>query len=210
MTHKTALTLREAAFVFGTPLKEITRTVDAHAALSVSKVIKGKQRVRLLGMPDLMYFQALIDVGHLLTPEGRFELHQAFLASPKGPLVTFNKFQMPVKDLKRRVEEKLEVLRRLKDQVEGDPDDPFIKGTSVEVYRVGALFENYTLQQVQEDYPGLSLDQLKVAKEFSESIPKKGRPYPKKSTKRVLAGLNFDALDDLSSLSLRRINQQPQ
>lgn len=198
MSKATAITLREAAFVFGADVKEIARTVDEHAALSVAVALSGKRRVRMLGMPDLMYFQALIELGELLTPKGRLELHEALLSAPTVPLVSISKFQLPIKDIQASVEKRLEALRRIRDQVEGNPDDPLIRGTSVEVYRVAALFEGgASIDEIQKDYPGLSEAQIRKASEYAKVIPKKGRPYPKKSFKRALEEMNFDALDEL-------------
>lgn len=197
MTYEPALTLREAAFVFETPLKEITRKVEEHSALPVSMGMSGRRKVRLLGMNDLMYVQAINELEDYLTPKGRLALHEALLFASEHSLISINRLQLQVNDLKSSVEKRLETLRRLKDQVEGDSDDPFIKGTTIEVYRVGALFENYTLEEVQKDYPHLTTEQLKLAREYSKALPKQGRPYPKKSVKRVLTGLNFDALDEV-------------
>lgn len=200
MTRSTAVTLREAAFVFGAEVKEIVRAVDEHAALSVSAALSGKRRVRLLGMRDLMYFQALMDVGELLTPKGRLELHQALLSNSTKSSVSISKFQLPVGDLQRDVEKKLSMLQQLKSQVEGNIDDPFIKGTSVEVYRIAALFDGgATLDDVRTDYPRLTEAQCKLAVEYAKVVPKKGRPYPKKSFKQALKGLNLDALDELDT-----------
>ena len=198
MGHATAITLREAAFVFGAEVKEIARAVDEHAALSVSTALSGKRRVRLLGMPDLMYFQAMIDLGDLLTPKGRLELHEALRSASSKSSVPISKFQLSVKEIQHNVEKRLATLKILKNQVEGNPDDPVIKGTSVEVYRVAALFDGEsTLKEVAEDYPQLTNEQLNLAFEYSKVIPKKGRPYPKKSFKRALESMNFDALDSI-------------
>jgi uncharacterized protein (DUF433 family) len=198
MDQATTLTLREAAFVFGSDVKEIVRAVDEHSALSVSAALSGKRRMRLLGMPDLMYFEALIEVGELLTPKGRLELHEALLAAPNQASVSISKFQLPVAEIQHNVEKKLATLNRLKSRVEGNPDDPVIKGTSVEVYRIAALFEGgATLEEVKADYPQLADKQLNLAVEYARVVPKKGRPYPKQSFKRALENLNLDALDGL-------------
>lgn len=198
MSETTALTLREAAFVFGADIKEIARTVDEHSALSVVVALSGKRRVRLLGMPDLLYFQALAEVGNLLTPEGRLKLHEALLSTPTRQSVSISRFELRTKEIQAIVERKLEALRRIKDQVEGSADDPFIRGTSVEVYRVAALFDGKaSLEQIKQDYPQLTEAQINMALEYASIIPKKGRPYPKRSFKRALEEINFDALDEV-------------
>jgi uncharacterized protein (DUF433 family) len=198
MSEATALTLREAAFVFGADVKDIARTVDEHSALSLVVALSGKRKVRLLGMPDLLYFQALSEVGSLLTPEGRLKLHEALLSTPTRPSVSISRFELQTTDIQAVVEKKLEALRRIKGHVEGNADDPLIKGTAVEVYRVAALFDGEaSLEQIKQDYPQLSEIQIKMAVEYARIIPKKGRPYPKRSFKRALENLNLDALDEV-------------
>lgn len=197
MVEELALTLREAAFVFQKPLKEITRKVEEH--LEIPRVLgrMGKRRVRLLGMRDLLYVQALDDLEDYLSPKGRLALHESLVSPEENGIASVKLLKLQVDDLKTRIDERLRNLQKLKDQVEGDPDYPLIKGTDIEVYRVGALFKDYSLEEVQEDYPNLSEAQLKLAKEYSEALPKQGRPYPSKSTKRTLMDLDFSALDEV-------------
>lgn len=191
------LTLREAAFVFGETFKDIARVIDEHPELT-PKVAYGKRALRVLGKADLMYLQALREVGELLTPIGRRVLHEALINSHSAQEITVGEFVLHLDQLQCKVERRLQALNRLKDGVEGHPENPYIKGTDVEVYRISALLDGgATVEQVAEDYPLLTREQIKAAHEYAAAIPKKGRPYPKKSFKRATRTLNLDVLDEL-------------
>lgn len=65
------LTLRETAYVFGDKVKNIVPTNEEHASLGFTER-RGGRTLRVLGMPDLIYIQALNEMGELLSPKGRF------------------------------------------------------------------------------------------------------------------------------------------
>lgn len=196
MAQLMTLTLREAAFVFDNKFKDVVRAVEEHADL-MAPVIASGRKVRVLGMRELIYLQALGEVGELLTPKGRFELHEALLASPLKHEVSVGLFSLQLDRLQHQVEERVKALDALKDGVDGEMDDPRIKGTSVEVYRISALLDGgATIDEVGEDYPLLTRNQIEHAQRYAAAIPKAGRPYPKSSFKRAASKLNLDALDE--------------
>lgn len=196
MKKALTITLREAAFVFGDKLKEVVRTVEEHSELA-TKLAVGSRRLRVLGMPDLMYLQALGEAREMLTPLGRRQLHEALLNAKAKSEVLVGSFLLPLDRLRSSVEKRLEALSALKNGVDGSPQDPFIKGTRIEVYRVSALLGGgATPESVAMDYPSLKLEQIELARAYAEAIPKKGRPYPKTSFKSGLRRLNLDALDE--------------
>jgi hypothetical protein len=197
MSGTIALTLRETAFVFGEKLKNIIRTIDEHAELGL-KQTRGNRNLRVLGMPDLIYLQALNEMGELLSPKGRLELHEALLKGRAREEVRVGNFMLVIDQLQSKVERRLDALATLKGEVEGDPDDPVIKGTRVEVYRVSALVEGgASVETVLQDYPSLTAAQVELARVYAEAIPKKGRPYPRISFKRALHALDLSALDEV-------------
>ena len=69
------------------------------------------------------------------------------------------------------------------------PADPVIKGTDVSVYVIAGLAEGQTLDEVVEDYPGVTVEQVRQASAYAQAYPKKGRPYPARSFKRMLGDL---------------------
>ncbi|MDB5933795.1 MAG: hypothetical protein JWQ01_1139 [Massilia sp.] len=197
MAGSTTYTLRETAFVFGDKLRNIVRTIEEHPELAI-KEARGNRSLRVLGMQDLIYLEALNGVGELLTPKGRFQLHEALLKGAAQQEVVVGKFSLAVDDLLSSVEKRLNALATLRGGVEGNPDDPLIKGTRVEVYRIAALLGGgATPQMVLGDYPSLTQAQVELAGAYAEAIPKKGRPYPKISFKRALDALDLSALDEV-------------
>ena len=195
MSAALTLTLRETAYVFGDKLKNIVRTMDEHASLAISEPV-GNRGLRLLRMPDLIYIQALTEMGELLSPKGRLHLHEALIKGRTLEAVSIGDLSLPIAPLQTRVEKRIAALSRLKAEVEGDPDDPFIKGTQVELYRVSALVGGgASVESILEDYPSLRPAHIDLAKIYAEAIPKKGRPYPKLSFKRALQSVGLGALD---------------
>jgi uncharacterized protein (DUF433 family) len=76
--------------------------------------------------------------------------------------------------------------------------EPMIKGTAIEVHRIAALLEGgMTAEEIAEDYPGLTRDQIEAAREFAVAHPKAGRPYPKTTFKRLLQNSRLHELDEV-------------
>jgi len=73
-----------------------------------------------------------------------------------------------------------------------------VEGTDVEVYRIDALLDGgASVEEVLEDYPSLSRQQVDTARAYADAHPKTGRPdYPSTSVKQALRGAGLEALDD--------------
>ena len=195
--EQAVFTLTEAAYALGDNVKNVIRLVDEHPDL-VTRTIIGKRGRRVLGARDLIYMEAVRQLREVLTPVGRRQLHEALLRSGTQREITFANLKLPLEPFEKKVQERIDVLDRLKDNIEGNPDDPLIKGTDVEVYRIAALLAGgATATDVQEDFPLLSLDQIKNAADYAQALPKKGRPYPCKSFKRATRELDLHLLDEL-------------
>lgn len=70
--------------------------------------------------------------------------------------------------------------------------DPLIPETDIPLYRIAALLDgNSTLEQVKEDFPSLTADQIVFARDYARQYPNFGRPYPKTSLKRMLRNSGF-------------------
>ena len=189
------LTVNEAAYALGEPVKTVVRLVDEHPDL-VRKTTVGKRTRRVLGRKDLAYMQAVGRLRDSLTPLGRRQLHEAFVASDKQKEVTFGGLPLSLEGLEKEVQERIDALDRLKDSIEGDPQDPFIRGSDVEVYRISALLAGgASLEEVQEDYPALRLEQIENARIYAQAIPKMGHPYPGRSFKRATQALDLHWTD---------------
>jgi uncharacterized protein (DUF433 family) len=199
ISEQPVFTLTEAAYALDENVKNVIRLVDEHPDL-VNKTVIGKRGRRVLRARDLVYMQAVRELRDVLTPVGRRQLHEALVVSGAQREVTFGSLKLPLEPLERKVQERIDVLDRLKDTIEGDPEDPFIKGTDVEVYRIAALLAGgATVDEVKEDYALLSIDHIKSARDYAQAIPKQGRPYPGKSFKRATRELNLHLIDELLS-----------
>lgn len=85
----------------------------------------------------------------------------------------------------------------LQTRVEGNLDDPFIKGTTIEVHRIAALLNGgLSVGDVMEAYPSLTAEQIEFSGEYAKVFRKKGRPYPATTFLRALGALDLRALDD--------------
>jgi uncharacterized protein (DUF433 family) len=156
--------------------------------------------VRAIEWRDLFYLYAVRALRDELTPKARTEFYEALQQAPieRGDEVRFGRFRISVSDLVKEVERRTTDLATLAGKVEFRTDgEPLLKGTSVEVYRIVALLDGGApMEQVLEDYPSLSRNQVETAQAYAEAYPKAGRPYPRTSVKRALQGAGLEALDD--------------
>ena len=97
------------------------------------------------------------------------------------------------------MEKRAKELAQLAKKVEFREDgEAVLKGTRIEAHRIAALLAGgMSPEEVAEDYPSLSLEQIATAKAYAEAYPKSGRPYPTRTVKRTLKGAGFYALDEV-------------
>ena len=189
----------EAAFVLREPVRAVKKALDAGPVRPVLLRRAGAP-VRAIEWRDLFYLYAVRALRDELTPKARTEFYEALQQAPieRGDEVRFGRFRISVSDLVKEVERRTTDLTALADKVEFRADgEPMLKGTSTEVYRIAALLEGGApIEQVLEDYPSLSRNQVETAQAYAEAYPKAGRPYPRTSAKRALQGAGLEALDD--------------
>jgi uncharacterized protein (DUF433 family) len=199
MTHSAQFTAAEAAFVLRDPVRAVKRALDAGPVRPVLLRRAGAP-VRAIEWRDLFYLYAVRALRDELTPKARTEFYEALQQAPieRGDEVRFGRFRISVSDLVKEVERRTTDLATLASKVEFRTDgEPLLKGTSVEVYRIVALLDGGApMEQVLEDYPSLSRNQVETAQAYAEAYPKAGRPYPRTSVKRALQGAGLEALDD--------------
>jgi len=156
--------------------------------------------VRAIGWSDLFYLYAVRALRDELTPKARTEFYEALQQTPvdRRDEVRFGRFRISVSDLVKEVERRTTDLVELAEKVAFRSDgEPVLKGTDIEVYRIAALLDGgASIEQVLEDYPSLSRENVETAKAYADTYPKAGRPYPRTSVKRVLQGAGLEALDD--------------
>jgi uncharacterized protein (DUF433 family) len=199
MAHTAQFTAAEAAFVLREPVRAVKKALDAGPVRPVLLRRAGAS-VRAIEWRDLFYLYAVRALRDELTPKARTEFYEALQQAPieHHDEVRFGRFRISVSDLVKEVERRTTDLAALANRVEFRVDgEPLLKGTSVEVYRIAALPEGGApIEQVLEDYPSLSRNQVETAQAYAEAYPKAGRPYPRTSVKRALQGAGLEALDD--------------
>lgn len=182
------LTPREAAFVAGSDVRLVQRAVDGGVVRKRTRTVRGR-KTRVLGRPELRFFGALRGHEDTLTPAGREKLYKA-VQRPRGGKATLGVFVVDVEDVDRQIERRLAELDRIKGRVEdGGGGEPVLKGTEVPVHVVAALAEAGGVEEASRAYPSLSKAAVEAALAYAQVYPKKGRPYPEKSLKRMVAEL---------------------
>lgn len=182
------LSPREAAFVAESDLRTVQRAVDGGVVRKRTRRV-GHHTTRVLGRPELRYFGALRGNEDTLTPAGRLKLYEA-VQHPKGGRATVGSFEVDVERVDRWIETRLAELDRVKGYVEeGRDGEPVLKGTGVPVHVVAALAEAGGMDEAAWAYPSLPREAVVAAFQYARVYPKKGRPYPAKSLKRMLSEL---------------------
>lgn len=182
------LTPREAAFVTGSDVRLVQRAVDGGVVQKRTRTVQGR-KTRVLGRSELRFFGALRDHEDTLTPTGRQKLYEA-VQRPRGGKATLGAFVVDVEGVDRQIERRLAELDRIKGHVElGAGGEPVLRGTGVPVHVVAALAGAGGVGEAGWAYPSLSKASVEAAVAYAEVYPKKGRPYPKRSLKRMLGEL---------------------
>ena len=182
------LTPREAAFVADSDVQLVQRAVDGGVVRKRTRTVSGR-KTRVLGRSELRFFRALRGHEDTLTPTGREKLYKA-MQRPRDGKATMGPFVIDVEDVDRRIERRMAELDRIKSRVELDDDgEPVLKGTAVPVHLVAALAQAGGVEEASQAYPSLSRAAVEAAVAYAEVYPKRGRPYPKKSLKRMLTAL---------------------
>jgi uncharacterized protein (DUF433 family) len=199
MAHTDQFTAAEAAFVLREPVRAVKKALDAGPVRPVLLRRAGAS-VRTIEWRDLFYLYAVRALRDELTPKARTEFYEALQRAPieRRDEVRFGRFRISVSDLVAEVERRTTDLAALAEKVTFRADgEPVLKGTEIEVYRIAALLDGgATIEQVLEDYPSLSRENVETAKAYADAYPKAGRPYPRTSVKRALQGAGLEALDD--------------
>jgi uncharacterized protein (DUF433 family) len=91
---------------------------------------------------------------------------------------------------------RLRRLMDLKGRVKIAPaGEPVILGTHIPVYLIAGLAKGETVAEILADYPSLTRVQVETAIEYATAYPKKGRPYPNRSFKRMVAELGLEEIE---------------
>lgn len=195
-----SLTPAEAGFVVGRSPASLNKAVD-DGVVEVTVRRDGKQRSRLFGPAELRFL--LWDAGSRgdFTPSGRRKVYGALKAQPRGGRLSLDGFSVDLTGVERQLAERLRRLKALRRAVDGHGDgDPRLRGTGILVYVIAALAEGQSVDEVREDYPGLTAEQVATAVDYAQAYPKRGRPHPTRSFKRMLSDLAEAGVWDVESV----------
>jgi uncharacterized protein (DUF433 family) len=181
-----SLTPSEAGYVLGRSPSAINKAVDT-GVIRARRRRTGKLKQRLLGPAELRFLRIGDELQRDLTPAGRRRLYEAVRKLPPdahllelGRLVV--DFHRIDDDLAARIA-RLATIRGAIEQRSGGHS--VIRGTDVPLHLVAALAREQTLDEIIEDYPSLSREQVEAAVEYATAYPKRERPYPSRSFKRM-------------------------
>jgi uncharacterized protein (DUF433 family) len=191
-------TIAEAARIIGKPLPVFQKTVER---APVKPVLTGSGRKRyVFDMRDLVFFCALDDMKDGITSHKQGELYEALKRIPPRSAieaVSVGPLQYDFKPYVRRVRENIEAAETLFKLIDTTGDEPVIKGPGVSAYRIAALLDGMTMDEILRDYPSLNERQVLAARAYAESHPKAGRPYPAKTAKGAMRTMRADVSDFL-------------
>ena len=192
MTQHVRVTVNEASYILGQPSAVINKAVDEGIVKAVIQRHGGLSS-RLFGLPELRFYRVASDLGSGLTPSGRKSIYQAIRAlSARQRRLRWGPFETDLAALDRDLLRNLKRLRALKHEIEMAGDmEPVIRGTGISAYAIAGLSAGQTLSQILEDYPTLSRAQIEAAIEYAKVYPKKGRPYPARSFKRMVGDIGL-------------------
>jgi len=199
MAHTAQFTAAEAAFILREPVRAVKKALDAGPVRPVLLRRAGAS-VRTIGWNDLFYLYAVRALRDELTPKARTAFYEALQRTPidRHDEVRFGRFRISVSDLVEEVERRASDLAALAETVTFRADgEPLLNGTEIEIYRIAALLDgDASIEQILDDYPSLSRQEIETARAYAEAYPKAGRPYPRTTVKRALQGAGLEALDD--------------
>jgi uncharacterized protein (DUF433 family) len=201
MDKAVAYTTAEVAFVLREPVKAVKKALDEGPVEARLVHKPGARPVREIAWADLLYLFAVRALRDELTPKARIEFYHALRRAPVDRVheVRFGRLSVSIDDFKAEMEKRARELAALAKRIEFRSDgEALLKGTDVEAHRIAALLAGgMSAEEVRQDYPSLTLDQIATAGAYAEAYPKSGRPYPAKTVKRALKGAGLEALDEV-------------
>lgn len=175
------------------------RRVSANRVLGYAPPATVKRTVRKLGTPELLYLALEGQARQDLTPAGRRKLYAAIKAQePGAKTITVGPFELPLKRTAKALAARYRGLKAVRAGIfEAEQGDPVLKDSNISVYLLAALAEGQSMNEILEDFPGLTERKVQLALDYARAYPKKGRPYPQRSFKRMAASLAASGALDL-------------
>ncbi len=181
--------INEAAFVVERPAKVLTREFD-EGVLSSGLKAKGNKlgrHIRVFGPSELRFFRLMKHWENDFTPDGRRNVFRCVRnMGPHDKYLVWRNARYDMSPIDQELKQREASLEALRSKFVRTDGDVFFEGTDISAYRVAALTESQSIDEIAEDYPSLTLAMIKDAIDYEKVYPKKGKPYPTRSLKRTL------------------------
>lgn len=172
------VTVNEAAYVAGVSAKVVNQAIDREHIRA--RELRDRRGARGVSASDMLF----LCVHQVLAPELRRKLYQALQGKNLGDVprrIEMNRVVLDLEQPIREVGERLQLLRRIRERVETDPEvrggEPVFRGTRTPVYAIARKIElGSSRDELREDYPHLEEDDFDLAVRYAELHPRRGRP----------------------------------
>ena len=188
-------TVAQAAVIIEKPAEQLHKAIE-RAEIRPALAQRGGRRTYVFEMRDLVFFRALDDLKAGLTNHKQNELYKALKNMPSdAPIssVAIGSLTFDFKPYVRFVKLKIEEAERSYRLIDRNGDEPVFRGTDINAYRIAALHDGMTVEEILRDYPSLDKQQVLAAKAYANNYPKAGRPYPKVTAKQAMRETRADA-----------------
>ncbi len=184
-----AYSINEAAYVTERPAKALTREFDEGVLNNEAwpKADRTRTRVREFGVQDLRFFRLMKYWEKDFTPDGRIALYRSVRQmKPTQKVLELRNARLDMAPIDAELKIREASLEALKRNFVAKGGDAFFKGTDLSAYRIAALGKSQSVEEIAHDYPSLTIDMVRNAIDYDRVYPKKGKPYPPRSLKRML------------------------
>lgn len=187
-----AITVREAAFAAGVSVEVVNRAIDREHIQTLPLRRATDATRRGIGPGEAVY----LTVSQVLAPEVRREVYRSFRGKELAELprrLDMGGVVLELEGVIRSVEERLSLLSSMQERVEVDPEvrggEPVFRGTRIPIHGIArkqAL--GSAKEELLEDYPKLTEDDLELAARYAELYPRRGRPRVERARSRRKTG----------------------
>lgn len=193
-----SLTTSEAGYVLERSNGAINKAVDTGLIRAgIRRVSGGSGTTRTLGKPELLFLKLANVLDKDLTLLGQRKVYEAIRRLPGHAIqLRVGILTVELTPFDHAIDNRVALLMALREQVElSASGEPVIRGTPVPVYPIAGLSKGQTVAEILEDYPSLTREQVEAAVDYAKAYPKKGRPYPARSFKRMIADMDWDDVE---------------
>ena len=177
-THDTLFTPTEAAVLTGLTLKAVNNAIDKKTISAVP----GEEGGRLLDARALVSLALERRLADRVVPELRRQVFDALAGAPRNVVsLEGGLVKIDLREPRRELATSLRELRRARRLVISDPEimggDPVFRGTRVPVHMIaGLVSRGSTETELQDDYPRLTPEMIRLAPVYAAAYPPRGRP----------------------------------